>query len=304
MDEKTNQKQIVKQHNNLIKTTLRNFTAAEQNIFIAICYRLQGQGSNKVILTFDDIRSLANLNNTYSNKDIFDFIGNVKNKFGKLRMEFVCDGEYIDNAVFPTFIRRPEKRELEIQVGDCFAYLFNELTQNYTAFELREFMSLHSVYAKNLYKHLKRFRRTGKWEVSIDKIRECLGVPDSYTKTNDIYRKIIEPAVDENKQYFRGLKCTSNSKKGGRGRPSITSYTFTFRQEEKYVTGAANIAEHIATTCNWTETERFCPECKKKLYKKYIEDPGYYIFGHTDFRTGGCSWATNDIKDTLSKEEL
>ncbi|KQI10892.1 hypothetical protein K777_09700, partial [Campylobacter coli CVM 41970] len=51
---------------------------------------------------------------------------------------------------------------ITLKINPDFAYLVNQLTTNFTAFELEEFIALSGKYAKTLYRLLKQFRTTGK----------------------------------------------------------------------------------------------------------------------------------------------
>lgn len=48
-----------------------------------------------------------------------------------------------------------------------FSFLLNDLTSQFTRFELAEFTALRSSYDKECYRRLKQYRKTGVWKVSL-----------------------------------------------------------------------------------------------------------------------------------------
>ena len=50
-----------------------------------------------------------------------------------------------------------------VAVNPRFSFLLNDLTSQFTRFELAEFTALKSSYAKETYRRLKQYRQTGVW---------------------------------------------------------------------------------------------------------------------------------------------
>lgn len=50
----------------------------------------------------------------------------------------------------------------------------------------------------------------------------------------------------------------------------------------------------------------YCPRCHRAIYKKQLENENgiYYLYGHTDFKTGDCSYTTYDFADLIEKHKL
>ncbi|WP_370464342.1 replication initiation protein [Leptotrichia sp. oral taxon 223] len=85
---------------------------------------------------------------------------------------------------------------LEVSVNDEFLFLLNELTSNFTRFELDEFVNFKSTYTKEFYRRIKQFRHTGVWKISIDEFNRLLGISESY-KISDIDKRIFQPILSE-----------------------------------------------------------------------------------------------------------
>ena len=57
---------------------------------------------------------------------------------------------------------------------------------------------------------------------------------------------------------------------------------------------------------DWEKTPRFCPNCHRSIYKKQLknENGAYYLYGHTDFKTGECDFTTNDYSVLLQQYQI
>lgn len=82
-----------------------------------------------------------------------------------------------------------EKKKIKIKINPDFYFILNELTSNFTRFEVREFARLRSSYAKQMFKLLAQYNSTGVFNISIDDFRNRLDTPSSY-KMCDIDKKL------------------------------------------------------------------------------------------------------------------
>ena len=302
--------EIVNQHNNLIDLPLRKFNAVEINILLALCYKCQEQGTKEIVLPFDKIRQLSHYQAKDDNRFYKD-IESMGDKLFSLHMKVGTEREYTKFVLFPTFKVSEQEQTITIAVNEKFTYLLNGLNKdgNYTALELQQSNSLKSAYAKTIYKKLRRFRDTGEWIVSLDQFKEYLDIPKSYS-LSDINKRAINPSIEELKNYFENLKVTpiTEKKKGGRGRPSVTGYRFTFKKqphsdpkEQEPLT-----QDKIAEQTGWKSTGKYCPRCKRPIFSsmQHNNNGSYTMYGHTDYQTGPCKYWTNDISDLLDEYQL
>lgn len=113
--------------------------------------------------------------------------------------------------------------------NERFKFILNNLTSNFTRFELQEFVNLKSEYSKKLYRMLKQYKSSGWWKVSVEEFNRILDVPKSYTSsiTN---RDILNPCIEELKEYFKNLTC-EKIRASKRGKP-IVAYEFSFDKED------------------------------------------------------------------------
>ena len=299
--------EIVKVHNNLIDLPLRRFNSSEIDIFTALCYKCNEQDTHEVVLPFSEIRELAH----YKNKNEEQFISATKTMNEKLMsLHFTIGNErnFTQFVLFPTFTVSSDSETLTVKVHEDFAYLLNNLS-NYTSIELQESTALKSTYSKGIYKKLRQFRNTDKpfWRVKLDDFREYLDIPSSYT-LSDINKRVLKPAIKELSPYFQGLNVEPyfDKKKGQRGRPKVAGYIFTFKAEPKKELIKEPTQESIAKVTDWEKTPRFCPNCHRSIYKKQLknENGTYYLYGHTDFKTGECDFTTNDYSVLLERYQI
>ena len=119
---------------------------------------------------------------------------------------------------------------------------------------------------------------------------------------------MINPAIDELKKLFTGLEVHKKyEQRKNKGRPKLEGYWFSFKAEQKEKTQAVQpTQESIAKVTSWEKTNRYCPRCQRAIYKKQLENENgtYYLYGHTDFKTGDCAYTTYDFADLIEKHQL
>lgn len=297
--------EILKNHNDFIDLPLRKFNASEIDILLAICYKCQEQGTDTVVLPFDQIRKLSH----YQAKDDARFYKDIEstgNKLFSLNIKIGEEREYTKFVLFPTFTVSEKEQSLTVQVHEKFAYLLNDLSENYTSLGLQESATLRSAYAKSIYKKLRQYRDTGLWRVSIDDFREYLDIPNSYPN-KEITRKVVNPSINELSPFFHSLKCTSYyHKKSGRGRPAVAGYEFTFKKQPHAKKEKVVPVAKIATKTNWEKLGKYCPVCHQEVWKKRMSNANgeYWLIGHPDFKTGSCDWTSTSFGDALEPDQL
>lgn len=300
--------EIANMHNDLIDLPLRKFNASEIDILTAICYKCNEKQTNKVVLPLDEIKKLADYRNK-NNEMFLDDLKKTNSKLMALNFTIGTTREFTQFVLFPTFEVSDSKGTLTVQVHEKFAYLLNNLHNCYTSLELQESSSLKSSYSKGIYKKLREFRNSDNpfWKVKIDDFKEYLDVPKNYTQS-DIDKRVLTPALNELSPYFEGLTVEkySNKKKGQRGRPKIDGFIFSYKAEPKKERIKEPTQESIAKVTDWEKTPRFCPNCHRSIYKKQLknENGAYYLYGHTDFKTGECNFTTNDYSVLLERYQI
>jgi plasmid replication initiation protein len=298
--------EIAKQHNDLIDLPLKRFNASEIDILNAICYKCQNSGTREITLEFDQIRQLSHYQ-AKDNKQFLKAIEETNKKLLQLNFKIGDDKEWVQFVLFPTFRVSEKNQTVTIEVHKKFAYLLNDFTGNYTTLELQQSASLKSSYAKAMYKKLRQFRSTGKWITTLEDFKEYFDIPQSYQQS-DIDKRVIKPAIAEVLPFFEGLKYIKKYKKSpsGKGRPRVIGYEFTFQAETPQEQQKKLTQENIAELTDWEKTDRYCPRCRRPIFTKQMENENgtYWFFGHTDYKTGDCSFKTYDYSELLQEYEL
>lgn len=65
-------------------------------------------------------------------------------------------------VLFTNFTTDYNENILTIKVNDKFSYILNNLINKYTKFDLLDFISLKSIYSKNMFKLLKQWESLNK----------------------------------------------------------------------------------------------------------------------------------------------
>ena len=253
---------------------LRNFNAKEMDLLFSICSRVREKGTDFIEFTFDDLKVLSDYKMTATKHFIKD-IESVYDKLLQLNFKMGTDTEFTKFVLFKKYTVSASKEVVTIGVNEEFKYILNEITQNFTKFELEEFTSIRSSYAKTAYRQLKRFRKTGYVIFTVEQFRELLCVPESYQMYN-INQKIIKPIENELSQYFKDLKIKKVKAKKGR---AITHIEFTFQGEDdmlpngKYrIKKGKEFIEKAPTEMTEDEAKKVFPDLPKALSEKLAED--------------------------------
>jgi len=190
--------------NELNTVPFRSFNSTEMDLFFAICAKMKNQGLSKIRYSFNDLKILS----SYADKHRERFIKDLEKTYSKmvnLTYRFENNEQIRKFVLFTDFIIDKKNEYVEISVNSSLKHILNEITGNFTKFELREFTALNSSYSKTAFRLLKQFRLTGFWKVKIEDFRDLLDIPKSY-KTNDINKRVLTPINKELSSIFNNLK--------------------------------------------------------------------------------------------------
>lgn len=222
--------EIVKYHNYMNSLKFTGFTVTDFNFLLTLCSRLKDKGTNEVTFSFIELRTLTNYKKSNSIKQFVEDLKRMNEKLMKITCTLNTETEIIMFVLFPTFAINLNKQTLTVSVNERFRFILNELIKNFTRFDLQEFVTLESKYSKSLYRLLKQYRTTGKYEIAVDDFRAKMDCPESYNN-KQFMQNIISPAVKSLQNYFQNLQCeTKYARK--RGKPVI-GYMFTFEPENR-----------------------------------------------------------------------
>lgn len=225
---------IVKYHNDLNELTFQRFGQVDFDFFMVLCSKLRDSGDSKVIISFDEFKKMAGYSPKNSEARFINSLQSMNQK-QLISTGLIRQGNKIKQFVlFTEFEIDPDEKTITAEVNEKYKYILNEVTKNFTRFELVEFIGLESKYSKTLYRLLKQFRTTGLYRVTIEEFKRLFGVSKGYSNKL-IMQKIITPSVNALRNYFDGLECkTLYEKKPGR---PVKGYEFTFTPEEVAMIG-------------------------------------------------------------------
>lgn len=223
------QELTVKYKNELNTIPMRNFNAKEIDLFFSICAKMKNKSVEVIRFDFEELRNLSDYKMTATKAFVKDLEG-VYDKMLDLKYRFEDEDGVIEKFVlFTKFRINPKQKYVEISVQPELEYILNELSSEFTQFELKEFTSLSSSYSKTMYRLLKQFKSSGYYTVKMTDFRELLDIPESYRMTH-ITQKILDPIKKELSLYFDMFEIKKvKAKKGNR----IDRLEFFFLEKEK-----------------------------------------------------------------------
>ena len=295
-------KPMIKYHNELNKIALSGLTTREVDILFAICSVIRDQGTNEVTFSFNEIKRLASV--TTANQD--EFVSIIKNIYGKLstlKVTYDNGNKFGYFVLFTKFLGDRENEIVSIQINSEFSYLLNDLTRNFTMFELQEFNGLESIYSKHLYRLLKQFKSTGEYRVKVDDFKRLLDIPESYTMKR-ITDKILNPIIEkEMPKYFKNFSI----EKIREGR-SIKYLVFRFNKEKQYTLSnedsSISVLENNANQIliEQRKEDILCPKCGKPLVLLSKRN-GDTFWGHPNYLISDCKATFSTIEEIEAERE-
>lgn len=223
---------IVKYNNQFNQVALRNFSSQELDLLISIASKVKEKGVKLVEIPFFELKKYINLKSNLSNSKFMKSVINVNKKLLALNFTFV-EGNIVDQfTLFKKFRVDGNSQILYVSVNEDFFFLLNQLTSNFTRFELKEFVTLKSSYTKEFYRRIKQFRKTGFWKCSIEEFRNLLDIPQKY-RIIDIDKYVLKPIMKELGEEYNLKIEKKYGFTGGRGRSRVVGLEFRFLKDSK-----------------------------------------------------------------------
>ena len=264
---------IYKNEMNLVP--LRRFTATEINLFFAMCNKLKEQDTNKLHLSFDELKKLSNYSpKTHNINRFVDDLQRVYDKMLDILYTIKTETKIKKFVLFYKYEIDISDRYLEIATSPDLKYILNSITNNFTKFELKEMTHLKSTYAKNMFILLKQYKHTGYVKINIADFKNRLDIPKTY-QMNDITKRVLKPIINELFSIFNNLNINKIKAKKGR---KIKWLEFTFDAEKRIhnkrqskTTNVGKQRQYISRekTPNWLEN----PTYKNKEHE--TDDPQF-----------------------------
>lgn len=224
-----NKDEIVIYKNEFNAIPLRNFTSVEMDLLFTIMSQMRDKGLNEIEFGFSDLKHLSKYNKENAIKSFVEDLEKTYDKLLQLNVKIGTTGEFTKFVFFTKYSISEKNQIIRIGVNSEFIPLINEITGNFTKFELEEIVSLNSSYSKSCYKLLKQFRLTGFLKMDIERFRYLMDIPESY-KMGNIDQKVLKPIMRELPEYFKELKITK-VRGNGKDKRRIAAITFKFEPQ-------------------------------------------------------------------------
>jgi len=218
----------VKYHNDLNAVIMRKWTPQEMNLFFSILAKSKNKGTELLQFDTDELKELSQFADTHTERWADTMVSAI-NKIAMMTYVERTEKRARAMTLFACLDLDIEKRELDVQVSQQFEYVINEISVNFTPFELQEFVQIKSSYAKTAYRLLKQWRTSGKREFSLEELKLVMDTPKGY-RPSEIKKRVLEPILKELSPYFKGLKIKT-VKANTRGTP-VKGYIFTWTPEK------------------------------------------------------------------------
>ena len=239
MYDKSKELSVVKYHNDLNTMPMRNWTSEEMDLFFAILAQMKDKGTQEVVFDKHQLQNLVN--STYDkNKQFADIMAKFMKNVSTIHYLERTSNSLKLMLLFQYFEAKwsddLSDMTLTVQVSPKFEYILNRLNAEFTKYELDEFLTIRSTYAKTMYRILKQWKKLGKKEFKFEDFKVLLDMPKSYTPS-EIDKAVLAPIMRELPSFFENLKV-KKVKSNKRGNPVI-AYEFTWEAEqtEVYIPG-------------------------------------------------------------------
>lgn len=292
---------MLKYHNDMNLIAFKDFSQRELNIFFSLCLLMKEKGTGEITLSYDEIKNVIP-DRFESNTKFEEILESVYDKLLQLRLESRDKNKIEKFILFTSYKIHVNEKTVTINTNSDYSYILNNLSKNFTLFELQEFNELSSTYSKHMFRLLKQYRSTGFFRINVEEFRRLLDVPKSYTMKK-IGVKVLGPIEKELVSYFKDFKI----KKIKEGR-SITNLEFTFKPQHYKCNDEIDMIDTIdvdATQNNLIEEKKnqiVCPKCSQELVKRTGKD-GSIFWGHKNYLTSECKATFSTIEEIEAERE-
>ncbi|MEA5462042.1 replication initiation protein [Arcicella sp. LKC2W] len=223
---------------NILNLTRHEFTLIEKHIYLTVIANLkEAQGFN---LNLDNemevlqvVISPLELKETNRNriKEALDKIVSRKIFFDNSTKNDEYFG-YIVPIFYANYkAKNKSNSQITIQIAPAAKKLFLELANGYTTMDLKAIMSLTSSHAIRIYELLSQYKNQGSWTISIEELRDLLGLSTTQYKNFRLFEIYILEYCQ--KELLEHCGISFDWEIAEKQRKKITALTFTIRSKEQ-----------------------------------------------------------------------
>lgn len=230
-----NKKNMVVYKNELNTVVLKDFTSTEFDLLHAIILNMKDRRLDEVKFTFRELKQLSRYNKKNAIESFVKDLESTYDKLINLNVKIGTTKKWTKFVFFTKYGVDIENQIITIALNKEFSHLINDISKQFTQFELEELTSLKSIYSKCLYRQLKQYRKTGYVILKMEDFRRILSVPKTY-KTGHIDQKILKPATKELSKFFKNLRYEKR-KEDPDDKRKVTHIEFFFKNEDDLESG-------------------------------------------------------------------
>lgn len=264
---KESSKKVVAYDNRFNSLKLSVLTKLELNILNFFLYSLKDKEENDVIIPLADIRKYAKIKRTDNQK----LIANLTNDKGLIfslgdklsRMQIPVSFEEAGIKfngkfnLFKGYAVSEDEKYFYLSIDPDYKFLVNELCERFTMYSLEDYTKVKSQYSGLMFQILSQWNSIGKYEISVEELKEKLGIPDSY-RMCDINTRIIKKIEVELAPFFVNLEV--EKKKKGK---NIIGYIFSWGKNKEKLNKKIEI-EIVGEITE--EVKEAVKKCKRNIY--------------------------------------
>ena len=210
--------QFVVKANDVIRKARFNMTITQQKIYLFLISKIKPDDDGRGPYEFKiaDFIKICGLDDSGS---VYDLVKSSLLDISKVRFWIKGENKHKLRGLL-------DKVDFDTETGVISCYFHDDvkpyllyLRENYTQFELKNVLALHSKYAVRLYELLKSYQFTGAVQVDTPTLKEIL-CAESYTNYKDFRKRVLAPALDE-LNLLTDINATADEIKDGRKVASV-----------------------------------------------------------------------------------
>jgi len=151
---------------------------------------------------------------------------------------------YVISAVITSATVNAERGTVKFTFNEDFATILQRGKEKYSRYNFQTMLKLRGRYAKRLYLFCNAWRKTGIWNVDVEKLRKMLKVDEKYKQFGDFEKRVLNPAfaeINEISEYEITPELMRSGKK-------ITSLLCTVITKKEFVSNKPE---------NWNKLKQF-----------------------------------------------
>ena len=130
--------EIVKYANYMNALDFHGFNAADFDFFMYLCSQMKDKGVEEMSFSMIELRECVGYRRKGSTEDFVRLLDEMNDKLLSMRAHLETSTELVRFVLFPTFRINKETGMLTVRVNKDFQFLLNDLTKNFTRFDLED----------------------------------------------------------------------------------------------------------------------------------------------------------------------